>query len=94
MGTLYTLSVGSLFAIGKYIFPKDSDDIFLDKDVFSTISNITDKGNFDLIVFNTIKSKLIPNMYSTSYEQMNLQKEHTANLVFIPTRNWILSNSA
>ena len=50
MGTLYTRSVGSLSAIGKYIFPLDSDDMFLDKDVFSTISNIADKGNFDLVV--------------------------------------------
>jgi hypothetical protein len=68
METLYTRSVGSLSAKGKYIFPIDSDDMLLDKDVFSTISNIADKGNFDLVVFNTIKSKLIPNVYSTSYE--------------------------
>lgn len=59
MGTLYTRSVGSLSSIGKYIFPLDSDDMFLDKDVFTTISNIADKGNFDLVVFKYIKSNLI-----------------------------------
>ena len=81
MGTLYTRSVGSLSSIGKYIFPLDSDDMFLDKDVFTTISNIADKGNFDLVVFKYIKSNLTPNVYSTSYGLINVKKEYKANLV-------------
>jgi glycosyltransferase involved in cell wall biosynthesis len=81
MGTLYTRSIGSLSAIGKYIFTMDSDDMFLDKDVFSTISNIADKGNFDLVVFHTIHTKLTPNVYSTSYRIFNNKKERKANLV-------------
>ena len=81
MGTLYTRSIGSLSARGKYIFPLDSDDMFLDKDVLSTISNIADKGNFDLVVFNYIRTNLTPSVYSTSYELINVQNEHKANLV-------------
>ena len=81
MGTLYTRSVGALSAIGKYLFTMDSDDLFLDKDVFSTISNIADKGNFDLVVFYAITSKLTPNVYSTSYRMIKYQKEYKANLV-------------
>jgi len=81
MGLLYTRSVGTLSAIGKYIFTMDSDDMFLDKDVFSTISNIADKGNFDLVVFYSITSKLTPNVNSTSYKILNNRKERKANLV-------------
>ena len=81
MGSLYTRSIGSLSAIGKYIFTMDSDDMFLDKDVFSTISSIADKGNFDLVVFHTIHTKLTPNVYSTSYRILNNKKERKANLV-------------
>jgi hypothetical protein len=81
MGLLYTRSIGFLSAIGKYIFTMDSDDMFLDKDVFSTISNIADKGNFDLVVFYTIYSSLTPNVYSTSYRILNNKKERKANLV-------------
>ena len=48
MGTLYTRSIGSLSAKGKYIFPMDGDDMFLDRDVFTTIIKIAEKGNLIL----------------------------------------------
>ena len=51
MGILYSRSIGALSAKGKYIFPLDNDDMFLDKDVFQTISDRADKGNFDIIEF-------------------------------------------
>ena len=54
MGIIYTRSIGSLAAKGKYIFPLDNDDMFLDKDVFDTISKVADKGNFDIIEFRGV----------------------------------------
>ena len=51
MGTLYTRSIGALSAKGEYIFPLDGDDMLLDKDVYSTITKIADKGNFDIVGF-------------------------------------------
>ena len=54
MGILYTRSIGSLAAKGKYIFPLDNDDMFLDKDVFQTITDRADKGNFDIIEFRGV----------------------------------------
>ena len=57
MGTLYSRSIGALSAKGKYIFPLDSDDMFLDEDVFKTITNIAEKGNFDIVEFKGIASK-------------------------------------
>ena len=37
MGTLYSRCIGALSAKGKYIFPLDNDDMFLDEDVLQTI---------------------------------------------------------
>ena len=54
MGILYSRSIGALSAKGKYIFPLDNDDMFLDKDVFKTISDRADKGNFDIIEFRGV----------------------------------------
>ena len=54
MGILYSRSIGALSAKSKYIFPLDNDDMFLDKDVFQTISDRADKGNFDIIEFRGV----------------------------------------
>ena len=54
MGTLFSRSIGVFSSRGKYIFHLDSDDMFLDKDVFSTIMNISEKGGFDLVSFKCI----------------------------------------
>ena len=39
MGILYSRSIGTLLSKGEYIFPLDNDDLFLDEDVFKSISN-------------------------------------------------------
>ena len=57
MGIFYTRCIGTLSAKGKYIFPLDNDDMFLDEDVFQTIINIAEKGNFDIVEFKGIESK-------------------------------------
>ena len=57
-GTLYSRCIGALNAKGKYIFPLDNDDMFLDEDIFETIYNIADKGNYDIVEF---KAFTIPN---------------------------------
>ena len=56
MGTLYSRSIGALSAKGKYIFNLDNDDMFLDKDVYWTITNFADKYDFDIIGFKAIYS--------------------------------------
>ena len=56
-GILYSRCIGTLSAEGKYIFPLDNDDMFLDEDVFSTITNIAEKGFFDIVEFKGIYSK-------------------------------------
>ena len=57
MGIIYSRCIGTLAAKGKYIFPLDNDDMFLDEDVFQTITNIAEKGFFDIVEFKGIESK-------------------------------------
>ena len=56
-GILYSRCVGTLAAKGKYIFPLDNDDMFLDKDVFQVITNIAEKGFFDIVELKGIYSR-------------------------------------
>ena len=54
MGILYTRCIGVLASQGKYIFPLDNDDMFLNKDVIDTIYNEINNGDFDIIYFKGI----------------------------------------
>ena len=58
MGTLYSRSIGVLSARGKYIFPLDNDDIFLNEDIFEVIGNIAEEGDFDIVQFKGIAACL------------------------------------
>ena len=60
MGTLYSRCIGSLNAKGKYIFPLDNDDLFLDEDVFETIYNFASEYKYDIVEFKTFT---IPNYH-------------------------------
>ena len=80
-GTLYTRSIATLSAKGKYILPMDSDDMFLDKDVFSVLTNIAYKGNFDIVIYNTVYTDLKPDVYNTDVEPTFFDRSHKPNLV-------------
>jgi glycosyltransferase involved in cell wall biosynthesis len=81
MGTLYTRTIGTLSSKGKYIFPFDSDDMFLDKDVFYSVIKVAEKGDFDIVLFEMMISSLIPNAYHSSYKKTIFKKERIPNLV-------------
>ena len=81
MGILYSRSIGALSAKGKYIFPLDNDDLFLDEDVFEIISNIADKGNFDLVEFKGVFSRLISSNLLSNRIQDTYYSGHKLNLV-------------
>ena len=81
MGTLYTRSIGTFSSKGKYIFPMDSDDMLLNKDVLSTITNIAYKGNFDIVTFNSVCSDLKPNVYQAKIHLSEYEGKHYPNLV-------------
>ena len=54
MGTFYCRHIGVISSKGEYVFHLDSDDMILDSDVFSSVTNIADVGNFDIITFQYI----------------------------------------
>ena len=81
MGTLYTRSIGTLSAKGKYIFPLDSDDMILDEDVLSVLTKIAYKGNFDIIIFNSIYTDLKPDVNTTKIGATIYESSHKPNRV-------------
>ena len=81
MGTLYTRTIGSLSANGKYIYPIDSDDMFLHSDIFYVITNIAEKSNFDIMIFNSIDAKLSSNEHINNIWIPHFEKRHKTNLV-------------
>ena len=81
MGILYSRCIGALHATGKYIFPLDNDDMFLDKDVFDTVTKIAEKGDFDIVEFKAITTF---NYISGKYRYMVVDSAfsgHKLNLV-------------
>ena len=57
MGVLYSRSIGVLSSKGKFIFTLDNDDLFLNYDVFDTITRIGEEGKFDIVEFKGISNK-------------------------------------
>ena len=80
MGTLFSRSIGVLSAKGKYIFHLDSDDMYLDEDIFSTITNIANRKNFDIIEFKGIASSYNQNILNNKIKEY-LFTQHVSNKV-------------
>ena len=80
MGTYFCRSIGTLSAKGKYIFHLDGDDMFLDEDSFYTITNIAEKGNFDIVSFRAVFAHYSPNLLTSGIME-NYFSNHTPNIV-------------
>ena len=55
-GALFSKSIGALNSIGKYIFFLDSDDLFINKNLFEICYNHSEKG-IDIIEFSGFASE-------------------------------------
>lgn len=85
MGTLYSRCIGSLSAKGKYIYPLDNDDIFLDEDVFHKISiEMAEKYDFDIVEFRAIETHGISNFFKRKVWYAWLNKHRKGHIVFQP----------
>ena len=80
MGILYSRCIGVLSSKGKYIFPLDNDDMFLDRDVFDIIYKVADKNNLDIVKFNGIQVKGIDNFFKNRLNKI-LFTEHKKNVI-------------
>ena len=79
MGTLYSRCIAGLNAKGKYIFSLDPDDVFMDSDVFTSITKIAEKDNYDIVEF---KAFTIPNYYPELKDiRHNFFNFHKNNLI-------------
>ena len=84
MGTLFSRSIGVLSSKGKYIFHLDSDDMFLDKDVFSTIIKIAEKGCFDIVSFKCIYLDYGKNILKNRIGGNHLNFHHNNKVLYQP----------
>ena len=57
MGPLYSKSIGALQAKGKYIMQLDSDDLFINENIFNICYDEAEKNNIDIIEFSGFRSK-------------------------------------
>ena len=57
-GMLYTKTRGVLQAKGKYVLLLDEDDIYAQKDAFSTLYQEAEKNNLDLLGFGLLTNKI------------------------------------
>jgi len=83
-GTLYSRCIGVLSAIGEYIFHLDSDDLFLDKDIISTMINITLIGNFDFISFRAINIFPSKNILNSTIKDNMMANNNPIQILFQP----------
>ena len=83
MGTLYSRSIGTLKARGKYIFPLDNDDLFFDEGLFHIISNEAEKGNFDIVEFRG-SSRNIYELPPNSFTNTNYSNHKNGLILFQP----------
>ena len=56
-GPLYSKSIGALSAKGKYIMQLDSDDLFINENIFDICYNEAEKNNIDILEFSGFRSK-------------------------------------
>ena len=57
-GSLYTKVKGILLAKGKYITVLDEDNIFAQRDAFSTLYKEAEKNNLDILCFGMLMTKI------------------------------------
>ena len=85
MGTLYTRSIGALYSNGKYIFPLDNDDMFLEKDVFYSVAIETaEKNDFDIVEFRAIETHGLRNFFKNNVSPSLLNKHKKGRIVYQP----------
>jgi glycosyltransferase involved in cell wall biosynthesis len=56
-GPLYSKSIGAKYARGKYIMHLDSDDLFINENIFNICYDEAEKNNIDILEFSGFRSK-------------------------------------
>ena len=80
-GILYSRSIGVLSSKGKYLFSLDNDDMFLDDDIFHTITSIGETGPFDIVEFRALSNQIL---------NQNILKNKIKNAIFTHPQSFVL----
>ena len=83
-GMLYTKTRGVLHAKGKYVMILDVDDLYSQRDAFSTLYLEAEKNNLDILGFGLINSKIHLKKWN---EILNFKKTFIIDKSNVP--NWI-----
>ena len=83
-GMLYTKTRGVLHAKGKYVMILDMDDLYSQRDAFSTLYIEAEKNNLDILGFGLIFSKIPIKEWNGI---LNFQKTYIIDKSNVP--NWI-----
>ena len=88
-GALYTKSTGVILSKGKYVMTMDEDDIYVQKDAFSTLYVEAEKNNLDILGFTFIRfrstiSRSLPNY---SDKKRIIYQPELSNLMYNLTSN-------
>ena len=76
MNLFYTRSIGVLKARGKYVVTLDADDLFFDSDVFDTLYEAAEDGNFDIISYRIFEGYSFSNREKISDHLFNYKKHN------------------
>lgn len=77
-GALYTKRKGILLSKGKYILLLDEDDIYVQKNAFSSLCKISEINNLDILTFISLSTT--PRMNNIYYNKIN----NTIHIIFQP----------
>ena len=88
-GALYTKSTGVLLSRGKYVMTMDEDDIYVQKDAFSTLYVEAEKNNLDILGFNFIlfRSTISRSLPNYSDKKRIIYQPELSNLMYNLTSN-------
>ena len=84
-GALYTKSKGILLSKGKYVMTLDEDDIYVQRDAFSSLYAEAEKNNLDILVFiytySGARLRNLSSLYYSNKKRIIFQPE-LSNIVY------------
>ena len=88
-GALYTKSTGVILSKGKYVMTMDEDDIYVQKDAFSTLYVEAEKNNLDILGFAFIRFRSTISRYLPNYSDKKriIYQPELSNLMYNLTSN-------
>ena len=83
MGILYSRSIGTLNAKGKYVFCLDNDDLFFDENLFGKIFEISESKDYDIVEFKSFYVKKLCSQIKLSEIKDSPFNDHPENYSLI-----------